>query len=88
MELIFIVFWFGVIWFTLMSILDVLKDIRQLSKDDKTHAEWKIIDTKRGYLQATCTKCKFSDLFTTKEELLEYEYCPNCGEKMEMPVKK
>lgn len=44
------------------------------------HGEWKILDSDLGWVEGKCSACGYTDCF---DENGFYNYCPECGAKMD-----
>ena len=51
-------------------------------REEVVHGEWKIVREENAYdyVEAECSVCGYTDCF---DEGAFYNYCPNCGAKMD-----
>lgn len=55
--------------------------IKQPKVDTEKHAHWIVVGGDLGYVDCKCSACGYTDCFDDESGL--YNYCPECGERME-----
>lgn len=68
--------------FSLDVISDFLKEFFIKNNDNQEkHAHWIVVGGDLGYVDCKCSACGYTDCFDDESGL--YNYCPECGQKMD-----
>ena len=58
-----------------------IQTLKALPSADAVHGEWKVVEVKNGEYWNTCSLCQCT--WANDEGMLDWNFCPNCGARME-----